>query len=449
MVTSKGRTSRGVLSVAAVAGLVAVVALWASGRGLAALGGGLGLALTSTGRLAGLVAAYLLLVQVLLMARVPVIEKVFGQDVLVRVHRTVGFWSFNLMWGHVLIVTVGYALTAHANVLSEGWLLIATYAGMALAAAGTIALTVVAVSSVRRARRRLRYESWHLLHLYAYLGVGLAIPHELWTGQDFQGRMVVQVFWWAAYGIAAGAVLVFRVGVPVWRTVRHGITVTSVTRESPGVVSVRMGGRGLHRLPVRTGQYFVFRFLDGPGWSRGNPFSLSSPARTDSLRITAKDLGDGSGRLAGLTPGTRVLIEGPYGRLTSDRQVGSRVAMLACGIGITPLRALLDDLPYEPGDAVLLYRARTPEDLVFRDELDALAVRRGVRVVYLTGSRDRAGMGWLPAGTPAGALEDWLPRLADWDVFVCGPDAWMDEAAASVLAAGLPSNQLHQERFSW
>ena len=56
---------------------------------------------------------------------------------------------------------------------------------MLLAAAGTACLVMVVVTSVRAARRRLRYESWHLLHLYAYLGVGLALPHQLWTGQEF------------------------------------------------------------------------------------------------------------------------------------------------------------------------------------------------------------------------------------------------------------------------
>ena len=56
---------------------------------------------------------------------------------------------------------------------------------MLLALAGTVALVMVVVTSVREARRRLRYESWHLLHLYAYLGAGLALPHQLWTGADF------------------------------------------------------------------------------------------------------------------------------------------------------------------------------------------------------------------------------------------------------------------------
>jgi ferredoxin-NADP reductase len=64
----------------------------------------------------------------------------------------------------------------HANAVAGAWDLVTTYPGMLLAALGFGALVMVVVTSVRAARRRLRYESWHLLHLYAYLGVGLALP---------------------------------------------------------------------------------------------------------------------------------------------------------------------------------------------------------------------------------------------------------------------------------
>jgi predicted ferric reductase len=435
------------------ASVLVVVALWLAGRGVQLLASKPADQLTSVGRLTGLVAADLLLVQVFLMARVPMIERSYGQDELARRHRLVGFWSFNLLIAHVILITVGYTLTDHNNVIRETWDIVTTYGGMLLATAGTAALTVVTVTSVRAARRALRYESWHLLHLYAYLGVGFSIPHEIWTGADFATSSLARLYWWSAYAVAAGAVLIFRVGLPLWRTLRHDITVSSVIRESPDVVTVRMAGRGLHRLRVRAGQFFIFRFLDGPGWSRGNPFSLSAAARFDQIQITAKDLGDGSSRLARLRPGTKVLIEGPYGRLTGEHRVGDKVAMLACGIGITPLRALLEDLPYAPGNAVLVYRARSEPDLVFRAELDELAHRRGVTVYYFTGPRIPGRDSWLPRSAAdwrdSDALLRLVPDLREYDVFVCGPDQWMDAASAAALEAGLPPSQLHQERFTW
>ena len=279
------------------------------------------------------------------------------------------------------------------------------------------------------------------------------MPHEIWTDADFTSSSLARLYWWSSHVVAAGAVLVWRVGLPVWRTLRHGITVTSVTRESRDVVIVRMGGRGLHRLPVKSGQFFIWRFLDGPGWSRGNPYSLSAAPRHDSVQITAKDLGGGSGRLGSLQLGTRVLIEGPYGRLTGEQRVGDRVAMIACGIGITPLRALLRGpslrprrrhagLPHARGTGPRLpRRARGPRD------------RRGVTVHYLLGPRMHGRASWLPESArrwrDAYAVERLVPDLLRTDVFVCGPDPWMDAVAAACTAGGLPPEQLHQERFTW
>ncbi|QNE22656.1 oxidoreductase [Kribbella qitaiheensis] len=444
---------RDAVAIACWVSALVVLLLWVSGRGLQLLGSGPADLLISVGRLTGLVAADLLLVQVFLMARVPIIERSYGQDELARRHRLVGFYSFNLLLAHIVLITVGYTLRDHSDLLRETWTIVTAYGGMLLAVAATIALTAVAVTSVRVARKALRYESWHLLHLYAYVGVGLSIPHEIWTGQDFSTSRLAQVYWWSAYALAAGAIAFYRVGLPIWRTLRHGITVSSVVRESQDVVTVHLAGRGLHRLPVQAGQFFVFRFLDGPGWSRGNPYSLSAPPRHHRLQITAKDAGDSSRRLAGLRPGTKVLIEGPYGRLTGERRIGRRLAMLACGIGITPLRALLEDLPYSPGDAVLVYRARSSPDLVFREELEQLARDRGTTVHYVLGRRITDRKSWLPQEAAqwedAAALEALVPHLSAYDVFVCGPDPWMDAISAAALEAGLPASQLHQERFSW
>ena len=179
--------------------LLLVTYWWVTGGGVQDLGGW-DTGLTSVGRLTGLLASDLLLVQVLLMARVPVLERAFGQDRLARLHRVVGFTSFNLMLAHIVLITWGYAageLSAHAGdaVGADRRL-----PGHAAGRAGTVCLVMVVVTSVRAARRRLRYESWHLLHLYAYLGVGLALPHQLWTGQEFLASPAATVFWWGAVG---------------------------------------------------------------------------------------------------------------------------------------------------------------------------------------------------------------------------------------------------------
>src|SRR3954453_24010782 len=256
---------------------------------------------------------------------------------------------------------------------------------MLLAAAGTVCLAMVVVTSIRAARRKLRYESWYLLHLYAYLGVGLALPHQLWTGQDFLASPARTVFWWGLWIASAGAVLIWRVALPLWRSARYGLQVTSVVPEGDGLLSVHMTARRGTTMPAEAGQFFSFRFLSGRGWARAHPYSLSAAPDGRSLRITVKDAGDGSAVLRPLRPGTRALVEGPYGRLSARARTRPKVAFIGAGVGVTPLRALAEALDYAPGDAVLLYRFTG--DPLFPREFEVLADERGLRVIWLPGHR--------------------------------------------------------------
>ena len=433
--------------VALWSGLLLVTYWWVTGGGAQDL---LGWAtgLTSAGRLTGLLASVLLLAQVLLMSRLPPLEHAFGQDRLARMHRLVGFTSFNLMIAHLALITYGYAAGRLFSTPATLWNLSVDYPGMLLAVAGTLALVLVVATSVRAARRKLRYESWHLLHLYAYLGVGLALPHQLWTGQEFLSSTARTVFWWGLWIAAVVSVLTWRVMLPLWRSARYRVRVLSVVPEADGAISVHLTGeRGPH---AEAGQFFTFRFLSGRGWTRAHPYSLSAAPTRYGMRITAKVVGDGSAALAALRPGTRVLVEGPYGRLSARSRVRPRVALIAAGVGITPLRALAEALPYAPGDAVLLYRF-TGQPL-FDNELRMLAAQRGLQVVMLPGHR-RASGSWLGAGVgpvdDVGALRQWVPDIADRDVFVCGPQPWADDVRRSTAAAGVPVDRHHVESFGW
>ncbi|GAA6526529.1 ferric reductase-like transmembrane domain-containing protein [Intrasporangium sp. DVR] len=432
-----------------------VVGLWVGGGALGETGllGSAADAVTSLGRLAGLEASVLILIQVALMARIPVVEQAWGQDELARVHRLVGFTSFSLMLAHIVLTIVGYAVGVGAGVLATFVDEVLGSPGMLLALAGSLALVMVVVTSIRRARARLRYESWHLLHLYAYLGAGLALPHQLWTGQDFRASSLATVFWWGLYAAVLASVVAFRVVLPLIRSRRHALVVREVVAESPDVVSVVVEGRDLERLPARGGQFFQWRFLGSPGWTRANPYSLSAAPDGRTLRLTAKLVGDSSRRLPTLTPGTKVLVEGPYGRLHAGVAVRDKYLLVGAGIGMTPLRALLEELPAGPGRAVLVYRATGADDLVLGDELAALARTKGAEVVSVLGPRARSRASWLPEPAAhlgdAEALRTLAPDIAERDVYVCGTPEWMDHVIRAARAAGVPAEAIHHERFAY
>lgn len=432
--------------------LLYVTALWVGGGGVSDLGSLSGF-LTSTGRLTGLVASALLLVQVFLMARVPWFEQAWGQDGLARLHRTVGFTSFNLLWAHIVLITLGYAAASPQGIWGTVVDFVVNYPGMLLAVAGTAALVMVVVTSVKRARTRLRYESWHLIHLYGYLGAGLALPHQLWTGQEFLSSPFATAFWWTLYAVAAGAVLVFRVGLPLWRSFRAPLVVSDVRAEGSSATTVTISGPGVRHLPAQAGQFFTWRFLSGRAWSQGHPYSLSAAPDGQTLRFTAAHLGDGSAALAQLEPGTRVLVEGPYGRLHAGVRTRRKVLLMGAGIGITPLKAMLEELPQHPGDVTVVQRGSARHGLVLADEIRDLAAARGARHIVVEGHRVPGRRTWLPAQaahlTDAQALLELVPDVAGHDVFLCGAPEWMDAARDAALACGVPPEHVHTERFAY
>ncbi|MGW1208103.1 ferredoxin reductase family protein [Streptomyces sp. NPDC002499] len=439
------------LGPAAIASVVAVVFIWILNQGLLSLTT-VDTAIGSLGLLTGLVSADLMVLQVVLLARIPWVERSWGHDLLTRRHRWIGFASFWLMTAHVVLFAAQRVMRDPAAAADELWSLFITDSWMLFATIGTTAVIMVVVTSVRAARRRLRYESWHLLHLYAYLGTAFTFPHMIGDGADFHEAWA-RAYWWTLYLFGGGVTLVYRLAWPLWRSLYHRLRVEEVRPEGDGVFSVVMRGHRLDRLRTESGQFFIWRFLDGPGWSRGNPYTLSAAPTARHLRITVKIAGDGSERQARLKPGTRVLIEGPYGTLTARRRRHPRMLLIAAGIGVTPMRALMEDTPYRPGEAALLYRYTEAEHAVFADELRQIAAARGVELHFMPGAR-RADDSWLPAGIgthidDAQVLRELVPDVADRDVYVCGPPAWLSAVRKATRRAGVHRDSLHTEEFAW
>jgi predicted ferric reductase len=274
-------------------------------------------ALTGLGRVTGLLGAYLALVQLLLLARLPVLDRLVGLHRLTAWHRAGGFAVLALLVAHTLLITAGYTVGDNISLGAEIDRLITGYPGVITATAGLVALIGVTVTSIVIVRRRLSYETWYFVHLYAYLAIVLAFSHQLATGSDFVGDPLARAYWYALYIVTLGAIVGFRIALPVVRSLRHRLRVASVSEEGPGVVSVEIGGVALERLRARTGQFFTWRFLTRERWFQAHPFSLSAAPDPSRLRITVKGVGDFSTSLRTLRPGTRVIVEGPFGSFTA------------------------------------------------------------------------------------------------------------------------------------
>src|SRR3984893_1047750 len=129
-----------------------------------------GQALTSVARLTGPLSAYLALIQVVLLARLPFLERLAGFDRLTVWHRWNGHACLDLVLAHVVFSIWGYALMDRLSIAKETSQMIwgGIYPGMITATVGTFLMLAVVVSSIVVVRRRLRYEWWYAVHLAAY-----------------------------------------------------------------------------------------------------------------------------------------------------------------------------------------------------------------------------------------------------------------------------------------
>lgn len=361
-------------------------------------------------------------------------------------HRWVGFATLWLLVGHFAFTTVGWAMQSGRTVAAELLDLLSVWDVLA-ATVGLALLGLVAISSIRAARRRLQYETWYGLHLYAYLGVAVAFLHQLTMGSDLVADPLALWYWVALYVTTFGLLLAYRVAAPIRLSLRHRLRVANVVREAPDVVSIYLAGRHLEQLPVRAGQFFHVRFLSGGGWWRPHPFSISAAPNGAWLRLTIKALGDDTRRMQSMPVGAPVFIEGPYGAFTAALIRRPRVVMLAGGVGVTPLRAILEELPAAPGAVTLLYREGAPEGVLFREELAVLARSRGADVRLLVGHRGSALMPHDPL--EPGALRQLVPDIHKADVLVCGSRPFTRRTLASLRSLGVPSSQVHAERFGY
>lgn len=434
--------NRAVLALAGLAGVglavTAGLALSSESAGTLSAPGG---PATALGRLTGLVGTYLLLIAVVLVARLPALDRAIGHDRLVRWHRRLAPWPLFLIAGHGALITVGYAQAAQTGALHQLGVLLTSYPGVLAATAGFGLLAMAGVTSYRRARARMRHETWWAVHLYVYLGLALSFSHQLSTGAAFVAHPAVRAWWISIWLATAGVVLVYRVGLPIWRSLYHRLRVVAVHSEGPGVVSLVIEGRRLDRLAVAGGQFLQWRFLRPGLWWQAHPYSLSALPTTSHLRVTVKDLGDHSSELARLLPGTRVAIEGPYGAFTHHARARDAVLLVGAGVGVTPLRALLEDLPAHV-DVEVVLRASTREELVLEHEVAALVERRGGRLHRLVGPRSAIRL-------DRAELRRLVPDVAQRDVYVCGPEGFTAGVERAARDAGTPRARIHHEAFAF
>ena len=410
----------------------------------------------AAGQFAGLLLASLALAQLLIMSRATWLEQVHGLDGLARIHHRIGQVFLAPLIAHPLLILAAYG-QGDTGALASDAATVLRMDGVIGASVAFSLFVVILIYSLIQPWTSWNYQWWYAVHLAMYAAVLLAFWHQVALGGSLQASAAFMAYWWLVSLLAVGVVAVYRVGLPLARSFRHRFVVAAVVPETRNVTSVVIGGRNLEAYRFRSGQFVMMRFLCPRLWWESHPYSLSLPYDGKQLRLSVKAVGDFSSAVPSVPPGTRVILEGPYGIFTSARGTSPKVLCLAFGIGITPLRSIAEDLLKQGRDVVLIYGSLKSDEIALRQEVENLSARYGMPVHHVLSEESLPPLpqsGTLPRVTVSSGFvtRDYLQRVvpdaAERDVFLCGPPVVMRMLSKDLAALGVPAKRVFSERFS-
>lgn len=393
----------------------------------------------------GFVAFAVLTVEFALVSRLKAASGPFGTDALMLFHRQMGLVAAAFVALHVAVLL---APDLRAD-------LAARLAARGAAAGGTVAalaLAVLVVSSLARRRLRLRYEVWQAVHVVGAIAITAASLVHVLAIDGYTGATAVRIVVVAYVGLFAALLLRYRLLRPLLLRGRP-CEVIENRDEGASTRTLRLRPVGWRGFAFEPGQFGWLATGRGPLSIEQHPISFSSSAERqpgDPFEMSIKALGDWSGDVVPrLAPGTRVRVDAAYGAFTPDRTPAQGFVLIAGGIGITPMRAILLTLR-DRGDlrpVLLIHAANRPERMPFRDEIAAL--QAGMNLGYVP-VFETPPAGW--AGESGFVTHELLarhlpPQYRRFQFFVCGPPPMMDRVEAALLALGVPRERITTERF--
>lgn len=395
--------------------------------------------LIAIGRLFGLFATWCVILQIILMSRIPFMERNFDLQDSIDLHRLNGYGLLFSVSAHVVFLVLGYSLPTHNNIWSQFIDFNTSYEDVLLGTIGTIVFFVAAALSVYIIRSRLRYEVWYTIHLTIYIAILLTFLHQIKTGGDFVNNFIFTAYWYGLYIFAFILWAWYRVARPFYFLMRYQLRVSSVEKVANSIYCVTVSGRDLAQFNFTSGQYATWRILMPGLWFEAHPFSFSGTSGSATLQFTVKASGDFTDKISRLQPGAFVLLDGPRGNFDVERAADStRVVMIAGGIGITPYMAMIETFLRQGKHTTLLYAVRSAREVAFADELRRLQLL-GLHIELYV-SED---------GRFITDLELQAIKSEDTTVYICGPDRMSRSFSQSLSGFGFPKSNIIVERFAF
>ncbi len=403
-------------------------------------------AFLAIGRLMGLLSVFFVLLQLLMIGRTGWLEKNFGLDRLSRLHHLNGTFLITFIIAHPIFLALGYSANTGLGFFSQILDFIRNFEDVLAAAIGLFLFLFVVGYSLYLVRARVKYEWWYFSHLFTYLAIALAFSHQLGLGGDFAGNALFTYYWYLLYAFVLASLAFYRIFLPLWNFKNFRFYVKEVKAENEKVTSVYISGKNMEKFKIQAGQFMIVRFLQKGFWWQAHPFSLSAAPNGQTLRLTIKNVGDYTSTIKLLKPGTKIIIEGPYGIFTENFSKSDKILLIAGGIGITPIRALAEQISKNGKKAALIYGNKTFKDIVFLDELNNLSKSASLPVFHVLSQETNPN--FKHGHIDLDKIKEAVPDFQQRDIYLCGPKGFMESLVNAFLKAGILPDKIHFENFS-
>jgi predicted ferric reductase len=400
----------------------------------------------------GLLATSAMVCAVVLPSRIRSLNRAFGIESIIDLHRFLGIVTASLVLLHLACVVASDPTNAALLNFAEA-------PGRAQSALiATLGLVAIVLLAILRRKFELSYEFWRTTHIaLAVLVLFTSAMHIVLLNQLMNDPTFALVL----TALALSVVLVFAYRW-IWRNIYDQSTefvVRDVRLENPTVATLVLEPKTRNRDGSTTswafapGQFAWIR-LDRSATGQEHPFTIASSAHDEFTEFTIRGAGDFTRRIRRLLPGQPVWVDGPHGAFTSDlTNASAGFVLMAGGVGITPMLSMVRTAAHrgDPRPYRLVVVASAPEDLFFREELATL--RRYIDL-EVTEVLRRPRPDW---SGPIGGIDTELMSLVvgdlgdpqDLDYFICGPPGMVVDAMNVLDEMSVPADRVHTEQFDF
>ncbi len=394
------------------------------------------------------------------------LRRITGWNQLIAIRRRLGVLGFSYILAHFFIFfwwdrdgSIGSTIT---EIIERQYI----WFGM-----GALLLMVpLAITSTDGMVSRLGAKKWKLLHRLAYLvGIGGVVHYYLLVKSDTRPPLVFAAVVGASYLWRMGShyvdlrkelagthqkLLAAKSEVPKQKPFWSGeLVLARIFDETHDVKTFRFVNPDGGKLPFEhvSGQYLNLKLeIDGKRVNRSYTIA-SSPTRQHYCEISVKRAQLASKWIhENWREGMRIKIGAPSGKFYFAGHEAERVALIAGGVGITPMMSITRSLTDRgwKGDIYLVFSVRKKQDVIFAEELRYLTARYPNLHVLVTLTND-------PDAEHDGArgqisremLESFIPSFEHGPVMLCGPDPMMTAMRQLLVGMGIPDAEIHQEAF--